>query len=257
MAIPTMDYLIADKVVIDSASRQHYDEAIVFMPESYQVNRSLNPTPLCERSEMLSVSGKARFAFCCFNNTHKITEEIFNTWMKILRRSPDAVMYLLDDNPYAVKNLKLAAKANGVESDRLIFLPRESMMNHLKRHQFMDIALDTFPYNGHTTSSDALRMNIPVITLAGRSFASRVTSSLLGSLALSELVADNLNDYEDLAVSYTIEPSKLRQTKEKLAKNKTISMLFQPKIFAEQLEKSFMIMINRLQKNESPTDIHL
>ena len=94
--------------------------------------------------------------FCSFNHTHKITAELFAVWMRILLATPNSVLWLLESNALAAENLRLAAAAHGVDAQRIIMAPKKPLAEHMARYRVADLALDTFPYNSHTTASDAL-----------------------------------------------------------------------------------------------------
>ena len=120
--------------------------------------------------------------FSSFNNTYKITPEIFAVWMRLLQSVPGSVLWLLEGNPFAAVNLRHEAEARQVAPQRLVFAPRLPLPEHLARYRLADLFLDTFPVNAHTTASDALWAG-PVLTLAGKTFVSRVAGSLLRRLA--------------------------------------------------------------------------
>lgn len=257
MASPTMDYLIADRVVIPGAERNFYDEKIVYLPGSYQVNRALEkntgPVPSRERCGLPSEG----VVFCCFNNTFKITPDVFARWMRILAGAPDSVLWLLGDNNIAIRNLRTHAASAGVDSSRLIFAARAPINEHLGRHRLADIFLDTAPYNAHTTASDSLRVGVPVITLPGRSFQSRVVASLLASIDASDLVANTPEEYERLAIQLATNHDLLNMAKQRIARGVETSVLFQPSVFARNLEKAFAAMVARESKGLPPVDIHI
>lgn len=245
MGAPYIDYIIADRIVIPEVNIDNYLESIVYLPNCYQVNDELeaeSPRPTSKRDFGLPESG---FIFCCLNNNYKITPDVFNTWMNILNAVENSVLWLYENSPAASKNLRLAARNRGVNEERLIFaahLPRQA---HLERHRHADLFLDTFPYNAHTTASDSLRAGVPVLTLQGNSFASRVASSLLNQLSLNELVTKNLRDYEKLAIQLAISRDPLEGIKLKLISNLQTSLLFNPQKFTEGLESIYLNLINK------------
>src|SRR4029079_11496115 len=140
------------------------------------------------------------FVFCSFNNNYKITPEIFAVWMRLLAAAPESVLWLLEDNETASRNLKREASAKNVAPERLIFAPRVNRDAHLARHRLASLFLDTLPYNAHTTASDALNMGVPVLTTPGETFASRAAASQLRTAGLSELIVPSLAEYEALAL---------------------------------------------------------
>ncbi len=242
---PYMDYIVADRVLIPAAQREHYSENVVYMPNSYQANDS---------RRQIAKEGHTRsdwqlpgegFVFCCFNNNFKIRPATFAIWLRILARVENSVLWLLEDNPLAAQNLRQEAANGGVDPGRLVFARRTSPAQHLARQRAADLFLDTLPYNAHTTASDALWAGLPVLTLAGQSFAARVASSLLHAVGLPELVTSTPAEYEALAVRLAGDPELLRQMREKLARNHEAPPLFDTARFAKHLEAGFAEMHER------------
>lgn len=238
MGASYFDYLIADEVIIPPYLRKFYSEHIMYLP-SYQANDS-------KRVSGLNVFRKAdfgiqeeQFVFCNLNNVFKITETIFDSWLNILSKTPDAVMLLYAENPSAVENLTRHAISRQVDPNRLKFVERLPRADYLARYQVADLFLDTYPYNAGTTASDALWMNVPVITLQGESFPSRVASSLLTHLHLPPLIHRTLASYEAQAVELATNPEKLAIIKTNLLANKSVAPLFNTLAFVESLEYAF------------------
>ena len=139
------------------------------------------------------------FVFCAFNNSYKLNPEMFGIWMRLLDRVPGSVLWLIAGNPAVETNLRGEAKERGVDPARLLFAPRQRYEEYLVQFRLADLFLDTFPYNGGATASDALWAGVPVLTCAGDGFASRMAGSLLRAIGLPELVTHSLSDYESLA----------------------------------------------------------
>ncbi len=158
------------------------------------------------------------------------------------------MLWLLDDNPAAVRNLKREAEARGVSTQRLIFAPRRPVEEHLARHRLADLFLDTLPCNAHTTASDALWAGLPVLTCTGDTFAGRVAASLLSAVGLPELITDSLSSYEALAMKLAREPQALSAVKAKLADQRDIAPLFDTERFTRNLESAFTTMWERTQR---------
>ena len=170
MGADFIDYIIADGTVIPEEHQTYYSEKIVRLPGSYQCNDSnrgiAERTPTRAEAD-LPENG---FVFCCFNNNYKITPEIFGIWMRLLHDVQGSVLWLLEGNAAASRNLRNEGAARGVVGDRLIFALRQNLENHLARHRLADLFLDTLPYNAHTTASDALWAGVPVLTVLGTTF---------------------------------------------------------------------------------------
>ncbi len=257
MGAPYFDYIIADPTVIPDQARAFYPEKAARLPHSYQCNdrKRASSGRTFTRSELgLPAAG---FVFCCFNNNYKITIEIFDAWAAILARAPDAVLWLMEDNPQAAAHLRAAAMVRGIDPARLVFAARMSTPDHLARHAHADLFLDTFPYTAHTTASDALWMGVPVLTRPGQSFASRVAASLLNAIGLPELIAATPADYEDMAVAFAAGGRDLAAVKSKLARNRLSTPLFDTLAFTRHLEAVYQVMAERLRAGLAPDHIDI
>jgi predicted O-linked N-acetylglucosamine transferase (SPINDLY family) len=233
-----IDYLIADRVVIAPGSEEAYSERIVFLPGSYQVNDRKRPLAQTPSRAACGLPEEA-VVFCCFNQSYKILPETFATWMRLLRAVPRSVLWLLEANPWAVRNLRREARARGVDPARLIFAPRLPLDRHLARLPLADLVLDTRPYNAHTTASDALWTGVPVVTCPGDTFASRVAASLLVAAGLPELVAATLEDYEALAVRLARAPEERAALRRHLTESRCSMPLFDTPAFTRHLERAY------------------
>ena len=240
-----MDYLVADATLIPQTSRQHFAEAVAYLPGSYQPNDDRRQSP--ERAfgrEELGLAA-ADFVFCCFNNNYKITPRTFDSWMRILDEVDGSVLWLLEDNELATRNLRHEATRRGVSADRLVFAPLVPQAEHLARHRAADLFLDTLPYNAHTTASDALWAGLPVLTCRGETFAGRVAASLLTAVRLPELVTSTAEQYERLAIELATNPEKLMRIREALVSNRRTTPLFDTRSFTKHIEAAYAAMCER------------
>jgi hypothetical protein len=255
MGAQYIDYIIADQSVIPPENRPFFSEKVVYLPHSYQVNdskRRISERKFTKQELGLPENG---FIFCCFNNNHKIMPETFACWMRILQATPGSVLWLLQDNHTAASNLRKEAEAMGVENSRLIFAQRIRIEEHLARQRIADLFIDTLPYNAHTTASDALWVGLPVLTCLGKSFASRVASSLLNSIGLPELIAQSQEEYESKAIKLASHPEMLVEIKHKLLKNRLTHPLFNTKIFVRHIETAYIKMYQLHQEGYCPDHI--
>ena len=242
--LPGVDYVLADRYIIPEASARYFSEKPLYMPNCFQVNdRKRIAAPLPTR-EKYALPGDA-FVFCAFNHNHKFSPEMFATWMRILQRTPGSVLWLLADNETARGNLIRYAADGGVGSERLIFGPRVPPMEYLARFQLADLFLDTLPFNGGTTASDALWMDLPLLTCSGRTFASRMAGSLLSAIGLPELITTSLADYEALAVSLWADRPRLGALRQRLAANKSTYPLFDTPRFVKDYENLLETVVKR------------
>lgn len=252
MGAPFMDYLIADEFLIPAAERAHYDEALILMPHCFQSNddqRRIDAAPLGRRDVGLPDEA---FVFCSFNNSYKINPEGFAAWMRILKRVPDSVLWLVADDEPTRDHLRAAASAQGISAERLIFAPRMAYARHLARMRLADLFLDTLPFNAGTTASDALWAGVPLLTCPGRSFAARMAGSLLNALDMPELIADSPAHYETLAVELAHDSQRLKQLRDKLARQRLMQPLFQTRSHTRALEAAYEMAFERATRGEAP-----
>ena len=255
MGASYMDYLIADHTLVPGADRRHYSEKILCLPDSYQVNDSLRviSAKSCARAgERLPESA---FVFCCFNKAYKISPAVFDSWMRILGRVEGSVLWLLEENPWAVENLRTEAARRGIAPQRLVFASSLPVNEHLARHRLADLFLDTLPYNAHTTASDALRVGLPVLTRTGETFASRVAASLLRATGLPELITATESEYEELAVNLAHHPERLQALRHRLQQNRPTAPLFDCQSFTRHLESAYTAIVERYHAGLPPDHI--
>jgi predicted O-linked N-acetylglucosamine transferase (SPINDLY family) len=193
------------------------------------------------------------FAFACFNSTYKITPDSFALWMRILRRAPNAVLMLQGEAAMAERVRAEALRLN-VDAKRLIFAPRLPLQEYMGRMAALDLFLDTFPYNAGTTATDALLAGLPVLTLRGNTFASRVATSALAAMGLSELSCSSAEDYENLAVAIANEPERLAELKRALRQQRVSALIVDARRFTACLERAFEQMIERHARGDAPMD---
>jgi predicted O-linked N-acetylglucosamine transferase (SPINDLY family) len=238
-----IDYLIADPFVIPSDAESFYSERIVRMPHCYQPNdrKRAQAEPLHRADYGLP---EHAFVFCCFNQTYKITPEVFTVWMELLRAVPNSILWIFANNDLAKRNLLECAQAHGMGAQRIVFAPRLPNAQHLARYRVADLALDTFPYTSHTTLSDALWCGCPAVALCGKTFAARVSGSLLRVAGLPELVTHTLFDYEQLAVKLARDPQRLSELRARIAQARDNSPLFDSAAFTRDLEGLYAKLVS-------------
>ncbi len=247
------DYIVADPIVIPEQHRCYYDEQVVWLPGSYHVNDNRRLHPETTPSRAACGLPDDAFVFCCFNNPHKITPEMFDVWMRLLRRIDNSVAWIYAPNPSVLINLRREAERRGIGAGRLIAAPKVPFADHLARHRQADLFLDTLPYNAHTTANDALWTGLPVLTCLGESFPGRVGASLLEAIGLPELIARSLADYEAMAVALAQDRTRLQSIKAKLARNRDSHPLFDTQRSTRHLEAAYRTMWSRYQASEPAT----
>lgn len=254
MGAAYMDYIVGDATLIPSEYRDGYSEKIAYLPECFQANDISRQIGVNRTRWDVGLDEQA-FVFGCFNQCVKFTPEIFAVWMSILKQVPNSVLWLIEDSEAQVKNLKSFAVVQGVSADRLVFAEKLPYAEHLARYALMDLALDTFPFNGGTTTSDALWGGAPVLTYSGETFASRMAASLLNAVGLPELVASSLAAYEAMAVELATQPTKLDALRQRLAINRLTSPLFDTPRFTRHLEAAYEQMVSRSRQGLEPDHI--
>jgi protein O-GlcNAc transferase len=252
-----MDYFITDKIVTPEDQFIYYSEKLVFLPDCYQINDHLQKISEKQWHKQECGLPSECFVFCSFNQPYKIDPCMFDTWMRILRRIPQSVLWLLNQNSTATKNLQRRAQAQGILPSRLIFADALPLKDHLARLRLADLALDTRIYNGGATTSNALWSGVPVITLQGNHFVSRMSSSSLSAVGLSELVTHDLKAYEALAVELAGSPGKLQAIRKKLARNRLTHPLFDTPRFVKNLEHAYQAMWKIFAGGQSPQSIEV
>lgn len=237
------DIVLADAVTIPPGAEGFWSEAVVRLP-LYQPNDGLAELPPPPSRVEAGLPGDA-FVFCCFNNPAKITPEVFTVWAAILKAVPGSVLWLYAGAPGAAENLRAHAAQAQVAPERLVFAQPAPHADHLARHALADLVLDTWPYGAHTTASDALRLGIPILSLPGKGFASRVGASLLTALGLPELIAETRGQYAAKAVALAGDRAALTALKDRVRTAIRASSVFDPAVFARTLEAAFEDMAPR------------
>jgi len=248
---------VADATLIPHDMATHYCEKIVRMPHSYQVNdrsRQIADKQFSRQELGLPEQG---FVFTCFNNNYKLAPESFDIWMKLLHQVPGSVLWLLQDNLHSADNLRAQAQRCGIASERLVFAPRMEITLHLARHRQADLFLDTFNYNAHTTTSDALWTGLPVLTRLGHTFSSRVAASLLNAAGLPELITGSNEEYAALALKLANDAELLGAYRHRLEANRLTCPLFDSDLFTRHLETAYQTMQQRRLAGLPPDHIDI
>ncbi len=252
MGASTMDYLIADRIVVPSEDEPHVAEKVVTLPDTFFPGARA-PAIAAASNRTQAGLPESAFVFCALNNVYKITPTMFAIWMRLLEATPGSVLWLTRTNETGARNLTREAQAHGVDPARLIFAPFiESREAHLARLALADLFLDTLPYNAHATANDALAAGVPVLTCRGSAFAGRVAASLLAAVGLPELVMDSLEAYEARALQLARDPAALAAVKAKLTRTSETCALFDTARFTRHLEASYEQMTARARRREPP-----
>jgi predicted O-linked N-acetylglucosamine transferase (SPINDLY family) len=241
MGTPYHHYIIADDWIIPPGREMYCSEKVMRLP-CYQSNdrkRAVANQPPPRGDVGLPEDAAV---FCCFNSQQKISRLMFERWMSILAAVPGSVLWLLEANDDVHTRLWEQAEACGIARDRIIFGRRLASPDHLARMTLADLFLDTFPYGAHTTASDALWMSVPILTLSGHSFASRVGGSLLRSAGLPELVCSTPDEYVQTAITLGNDRSRLLAYREQLRAAKPNAVMFDTNLLVSRLEDLYAEM---------------
>ncbi len=257
LGCPLIDYVIGDRFVTPMEHQPYYTERLAIMPDAYQINDRSRPIAAETPSRESCGLPENAFVFCAFNTTYKLTPDIFDVWMRLLARVPGSVLWLFEANDVVTGNLKREAAARGVNPAQLIFAPKKPLAEHLARYRLADLFIDTFPYTGHTTTSDALWVGLPVVTLMGNTFASRVAASLLDAAGVGELAAPTLAAYEELAIRLANDPERLAGLRRQLAETRMSTPLFDSRRFTRHLEWAYEIMWKAHKAGLPPQPFHV
>jgi protein O-GlcNAc transferase len=245
------EYLITDQVVTPINESNNYSERFIYFPKCYQVNSYESLELKRAKKEDWGLPSD-HFIFCSFNASYKLDSNIYKCWLEILKEIPKSVLLLLIESELAKENLKKIAIENGVSSERIQYVKRLSITEHLRRLSCVDLALDTTSVNGAATTSDALWVDVPVLTIKGRHFASRMSASILEAIGLSELILDNLYDYKKKCIQLARNPTALDIIKKRMNDNKKHFQLFNTKNAVKTLEKTFKLVWNIYRKGGNP-----
>lgn len=246
-----MDYIVGDPWVTPLESAGHYAEKIAQMPGCYQCNDGTRALPVPARRADHGLAEES-FVLCGFNESYKISPEVFDVWCRVLNRVPHAVLWLLECNAESKAALRREAGSRGVDPDRVVFAPKIDNASHLRRVACADLFLDTWPCNGHTTASDMLWCGVPVVTYSGRTFASRVAGSLLHAVGLPELVCADVSTYERLVVDLAADPARLALLRHRTREARLHAELFSGAAAARHLEALFERMWARAVRGLPP-----
>jgi protein O-GlcNAc transferase len=256
VAADFFDYIITDKIITPPSASPYYSEKFVYMPNCYQA-QSYSRYEKNKNEVIPERVASSSFIFCSFNNNYKITKPIFLSWMNILKKTPNSILWLVKERTTSQNNLLNEANKAGVSPDRITFTKRVSLESHLNRIPLASLALDTYPYNGGATTSNTLWSGVPVVTLQGKTYITRMSSSLLTAAGIPELITSNIKDYEKLAVSLAKNPEKIKRLKQTLLSNRDTKPLFNTKLFVKNLEKAYIAMWQNYKKGNKPKTLNI
>ncbi len=248
------DYIIGDARLIPPTARSGYGERIIHLPHCYMPfdgGRPVSPTP----NRVSAGLPEDAFVFLGFHSQNKVAADAFASWMRCLREVPDSVIWMLDHGDSHRTNLLSAAQRHGVAPERVIFAPKLNNENHLARLSLADLYLDNSWFNAHTTGADALWRGLPIVTIAGETFASRVGTSLLYAAGLPDLVTQSPEEQADISISLAQAPRRMAALRSHLKSAVKTAPLFDMQSYARALERAYQTMAERARQNLPPADI--
>ena len=246
-----IDYLILDKFIVNDENRKYFSENIIFLPNSYQCNDDNKPKLIDLKRKDFNLP-EDKFVLCSLNNGQKYNKNILNVWIGILKKNANTVLWIIND-PGIKENVLKYMHDSGIEKSRIILSPRVDYNLHISRLTLADLFIDSFPCNAHTTASDALYANLPIITVSGKSMASRVTGSLLSVIKLNHLICKDFEEYYTKINFYINNQIELKILKKYIKDNKFI--LYNSEVFTRNLEKSFTKVWQNYLNNKTYKDI--
>jgi len=233
------DYAITDPIVTPDSSKPSFEEKLARLPETYQPNCWIDrPLPVAQARQAWGLPDD-KFVFASFNAVYKITPQAVIAWGRILKAVPDSILWILCHGAEAQAGLLEAFAEGGIGSERIIFATRTAHDKHIDRLTLADLALDTFPYNGHTTTSDLLWAGVPLVGWKGRSFASRVSASLLAAHGLPDLIGEGEEEFCQLAIALARDPERLAFLRQRIGDNRLAMPLFDSERFTRHLERAY------------------
>jgi predicted O-linked N-acetylglucosamine transferase (SPINDLY family) len=253
LGAPYMDYLVADEIVIPQGEEGCYAEQVVRLPHCYLPTDDRREIGAIAPSRAEAGLPEQGFVFCAFAGSYKITPQMFEVWMRLLRGVPGSVLWLRGGHAQVCENLRREAQSRDVAAERLVFAAHaESGAEHLARQSLADLFLDTLPYNAHSTACDALWAGVPMLSCKGGNFAGRVGASALAALGLSELITSSLDEYEGLGLELARSPARLQDLRARLAQLRLSAPLFQTERYCRHLEAAYTRMCQRARARLPP-----
>jgi protein O-GlcNAc transferase len=233
--LPFMDYIVADAVVIPPGAESAYTEKVLRLPGCYQPNDAQRPRAHDTSARDWGLPEGAQ-VLANFSHPSKFTPDLFDLWCALLRNDSRRLLWLLSDEPEVQARLRREAQGRNVAPERLYFAAPQPAQQHLNRLRHADLVLDTYPYGGHTLTSDALWAGTPVLTLCGETFASRVAASLLQDVGMNGLVACSELEYLEKAEALLQDPQQLRSWRGHLDRCRDTFALFDAAAYARKFE---------------------
>jgi predicted O-linked N-acetylglucosamine transferase (SPINDLY family) len=252
------EYIIADSIVIPQNNQQYFNEKIIYLPNSFLVDDSKRvPSDIAFKRGEFGLP-EEKFIFCCFNNSYKFNREFVTSLARIMKEVDESIFWVSENNELFRVNFLDELQKQGICADRIFFAKRiDSMGEHLSRLALADLFLDTNPYGAHTTAIDALKSGLPVLTIMGEAFPSRVAASLLNTLKLPELITYSREEFEALAIKLAVDTGALEKIKAKLRNQYLTSPLFDTSRYTKNLETAYHKIYMAYSSGLKPSNVYI
>ncbi|TWF51938.1 glycosyl transferase [Neorhizobium alkalisoli] len=251
MASPFHQYMIADGNIVPPENEIYYSEKVLRIA----CNQPLDRKRVIAQTPSRAQAGlpEDAFVFASFNGMQKISDKCFARWMAILAGAPGSVLWLLAGDEEVNVRLRNLAEQHGISPERLIFAQKAANPHHLARIALADLFLDTFPYGAHSTAADAVTMGLPILTMPGKSFASRFCFSILDAAGIPEMACATPEEYVARAIGYAKAPETIKAVRQSLQEKRETSVLRDMPALARRLEELFWQMQGEAERGETPT----
>ena len=262
MGADFIDYFVANETVVPQEHRVHYLEKIMYVPHVVNDCQSSASHVIMEDLDSYAIRSLYGipddvFIYACFQRPHNIDPELFGVWMNILREVEESMFLMVRYNYGMEARLKVEAEKRGVEPERLLFLDPVPHYEHMKRCRIVDMFLDTKVCSGAASSCEALWTATPMIALKGDRACNRIGASVLESMGLDDLVVEDMEDYEYLAISLNADQERYIDIIQRLEESRSNCELFNIEIWVRRFESGLKIALSKFEEGLAPDHILL
>ncbi|MBV6633510.1 MAG: hypothetical protein KI792_10835 [Alphaproteobacteria bacterium] len=257
MVAPWINYQVVDPILVPEAARGQYPLNLIYLPDTYQMNDGAQPLPGETPERKAFGLPEDGLVLAVANTIYKVTQPVFEVWLRILAAREKTVLWMFGASQAAKDNMIAAAVQAGIDEGRLIFSPSMDRDGHLTRLQAADLALDTRPYGGHTTTGDCLWAGLPVLAMQGNHFASRVSQSLLSAAGLGQLVAQDADEFLNMATGLIDDGAARQALRDDLIARRHSMALFDTHARTHQLEDAYIAAWRNYCNGATPADIRV
>ena len=252
-----IQYILTDAFAAPPEMVSGFSETPVYLPDTFAVCSKEKISARRFTRQECSLPEES-FVYCCMNSSHKIEPGVFDSWMRILKKTGNSVLWLFDNNSeQLVANLKKEAENRGVCGDRIIFAGKLPGDEYLARYRLADLFLDTFVYNAGATLIGALQAGCPAITFPGETILSRMGGSICRGAGLESLVCKTREEYEEKAIELCMRKDVYCAMKEEWLASKAETALFNTEGFVKKIEKAYVRMWDLYMRDETPPMVYI